>query len=80
MEAYLITRDLWNVVEENRIHLTDAQRNVMSQKACAHLLMCTTEKLRCLIPLNSTVTQAWEALEAFGLRRAAERKIGLTRR
>lgn len=80
MEAYLITRDLWDGVEENGVHIADAQKNVKSRKACAHLIMCTTEKLRGLIPPNATGKQAWEALQAFGLRRAAERKTDLHRR
>jgi gag-polypeptide of LTR copia-type/Domain of unknown function (DUF4219)/Zinc knuckle len=81
MEAYLITRDLWDAIEENAAHAADAQKSVKSLKARAHILMCTTEKLRGLIPSGQGATgkQAWNALETFSLRRAAERKTELHR-
>jgi hypothetical protein len=56
MEAYLITRDLWDAIEENAAHAADAQRSVKSLKARAHILMCTTEKLRGLIPSGQGAT------------------------
>ena len=79
MEAYLITKDLWDAIEENAAHLADEHGETKSRKARAHVLMCTSEKLRGLIPSSTGATgkQAWKALENFCMRRAAERKTEL---
>jgi hypothetical protein len=50
MEALLVTKDLWDAVEENDIRKQDDKGTVKSAKARGHILMCTAPKLRGLIP------------------------------
>jgi hypothetical protein len=78
VEALLITKDLWDAVEENADHEADAKKAGKSAKARAYILMCTAPKLRGLIP-KGTAKQAWTALETFGKQRAVERNIELHR-
>jgi hypothetical protein len=78
MEALLVTKDLWDAVEENAEHAADDKKIAKSAKARAHILMCVAPKLRGLIP-RGTAKQAWVALETFGKQRAVERKIELHR-
>jgi gag-polypeptide of LTR copia-type/Domain of unknown function (DUF4219) len=78
MEALLVTKDLWDAVEENAAHGADTNKAGKSAKARAYILMCTAPKLRGLIP-RGTAKEAWTALETYGKQRAVERKIELHR-
>jgi transposase InsO family protein len=77
MKSALLLKDLWPAVVENDVYnaLDTDRQDIMTEKAKALMLVCTSADLKSLISDEQSACMAWKALKSTFEERSAGRKF-----